>query len=98
MLTGNERDEALTALPRWRLSADGRKIERSLRFADFTTAFAFMTEIARVAEAMDHHPDWSNCHARVEICLSTHDAGGLTRLDIDMAHAIDRAAQSTELL
>lgn len=97
-LSGNERDEALKALPRWRLCGDGRAIERDLRFADFTTAFAFMSEIAQVAEAMDHHPDWSNCHARVAICLTTHDAGGLTRLDIDMAHTIDRAAQSTELL
>jgi 4a-hydroxytetrahydrobiopterin dehydratase len=89
LLTAEERDTALTALPGWRFDAEAGAIRRSLRFADFSAAFAFMTRIALAAEKADHHPDWSNSWNRVDIALSTHSAGGLTALDIEMAQAIE---------
>lgn len=76
-------------IPRWSL-ADGR-LRREWRFPDFSRAFAFMTRVALLAEKADHHPDWSNGYGRVTIELVTHDAGGLTALDFDLAEAIDRA-------
>jgi 4a-hydroxytetrahydrobiopterin dehydratase len=69
-------------------------IARSLRFADFNTAFAFMARVALKAETMDHHPEWSNVYNRVDILLTTHDAGGVTELDLTMARFIDEAAKS----
>ena len=85
-------DKALAELPGWR-TVDGRDaIQRSLRFADFSAAFGFMTRVALAAEAMDHHPEWSNVYNRVEVLLSTHDAGGVTALDVELAHVIDRIA------
>ncbi len=78
---------ALEALPGWRV-VDGA-LRRSLRFADFRAAFAFMTAVAAEAEALDHHPDWSNSYARVEIGLSTHDSGGITALDLELAGRIE---------
>jgi len=94
-LTGDERDAALARLPGWRFDADAGAIRRSFRFADFSAAFAFMTRVALAAEKADHHPDWSNSWNRVDIALSTHSAGGLTRLDIDMAMTIDALADSS---
>jgi 4a-hydroxytetrahydrobiopterin dehydratase len=74
---------ALQTLPEgWELAADGKSIRQSFRFKDFTEAFAFMTRIALLAEKADHHPDWSNAYNRVEISLSTHEAGGVTARDI----------------
>lgn len=81
--------DALRPLPRWRYDADARAIAASLRFADFSAAWAFMSRVALHAERVDHHPDWSNVYGRVEIALTTHDAGGVTARDIDFAHAID---------
>ena len=92
MLSGDERDEALRALPEWTYDEERKAILRSFRFADFSEAFGFMTRVALAAEKADHHPDWSNGWNRVDIALSTHTAGGVTRLDIDMAHAIDALA------
>ncbi len=83
---------ALAALPGWTLSADGISITRSFRFADFAQAFAFMTRSALAAEKLDHHPEWSNVYNRVEVKLTTHDAGGLTKLDFDLAGLMDAAA------
>lgn len=91
-LTESERDAALTTLPGWTYNPEARGIERSFAFADFTAAFAFMTRVAAVAEAMDHHPDWSNVWNRVAIRLTTHDAGGITALDMELARRIDAAA------
>jgi 4a-hydroxytetrahydrobiopterin dehydratase len=88
-LTDAERDAALAALPNWTLRADGLAIERALRFADFSEAFAFMTRVALLAEQADHHPEWSNVYNRVHITLTTHDAGGLSARDVAMAKAID---------
>ncbi|HEY0026253.1 MAG TPA: 4a-hydroxytetrahydrobiopterin dehydratase [Allosphingosinicella sp.] len=91
-LTVDERDAALAGLPEWRFDAEAGAIRRSFRFGDFSAAFAFMTRVALAAEKADHHPDWSNAWNRVDIALSTHSAGGLTRLDIDMAGTIDALA------
>mgnify|MGYP000958296945 CR=1 FL=1 len=85
--------DALSALPLWRAHEGARPaIERSLKFADFNAAFAFMTRVAILADKVDHHPEWSNVYNRVEILLTTHDAGGVTQRDIDMARFIDEAA------
>jgi 4a-hydroxytetrahydrobiopterin dehydratase len=88
-LTEAERDEALAALPAWRVRADGLAIERELKFADFNEAFGFMTRVALLADKHDHHPEWSNVYNRVAITLTTHDAGGLSARDVKMARAID---------
>lgn len=89
-LTEGERAEALRALPEWTLRDDASAIYRSFRFADFSEAFAFMTRVALLAEKDNHHPEWSNVYNRVEITLTTHDAGGLSQRDVNMAWAIDR--------
>jgi 4a-hydroxytetrahydrobiopterin dehydratase len=88
-LTQAERDAALAELPEWSLRGDGQAIERTLRFADFSAAFAFMTRVALLAEKADHHPEWSNVWNRVTIALTTHDAGGLSARDVALAQAID---------
>ena len=88
-LTDAERDAALSGLPSWSLRPDGLAIERELKFRDFGEAFAFMTRVALEAEKADHHPEWSNVYNRVNIVLTTHDAGGLSTRDVDMARAID---------
>ena len=88
-LTTAERDAALAGLPEWRLRTDGQAITRLFAFADFAEAFAFMTRVALYAEKADHHPEWANVWNRVEITLTTHDAGGLSARDLAMAQAID---------
>ena len=80
----------LTALPRWQYDEARGAITREFRFADFAQAFAFMTQIALAAEKLDHHPEWSNVYNRVRITLTTHDAGGLTQRDIDLARLADQ--------
>jgi 4a-hydroxytetrahydrobiopterin dehydratase len=65
-------------------------IEREFRFPDFEKAFAFMTQVAKEAESMDHHPDWSNVYSKVHIRLSTHDLGGVSQKDIDLALAVQK--------
>ncbi len=88
-LTGSARTQALATLPGWR-EVEGRDaIMRKFTFEDFTAAFDFMTRIAHYAERADHHPEWFNVYARVEITLTTHDAGGLSQRDIEMARFID---------
>lgn len=74
-------------LPGWAI--DGEHLKRSFRFADFSEAFAFMTRVALLAEAQDHHPEWFNVWNRVDIALTTHDAGGLSARDLKLAKAID---------
>ena len=92
-LTGSARAALLSALPLWTPSASGRDcISRRLRFRDFSSAWGFMTRVALVAEASAHHPEWSNVYGRVAITLTTHDAGGLTARDADLARAIDAFA------
>jgi len=88
-LTQAECAAALAELPEWSLREDGLAITRTLRFADFSEAFAFMTRVALHAEKADHHPEWFNVWNRVEITLITHDAGGLSLRDVAMAKFID---------
>jgi len=88
-LSEAERAEALDGLPEWDHDEARDAITRRFTFADFSEAFAFMTRVALLAEKADHHPEWSNVYNRVEILLTTHDAGGLSPRDIDMAQAID---------
>lgn len=88
-LTDAERGEALSALPGWALRADELAISRRFVFADFSEAFAFMTRVALLAERLDHHPEWANVWNRVDIVLTTHDAGGLSPRDVTLAKAID---------
>jgi 4a-hydroxytetrahydrobiopterin dehydratase len=78
-----------STLPGWSLAEDRDAIRRSFRFADFSGAWGFMSRVALLAEAQQHHPEWSNAWNRVEIVLSTHDAGGLSERDIRLARAID---------
>lgn len=85
--------EALKGLPLWRAhEGDRPAIARSLTFADFNAAFGFMTRVALLADKVDHHPEWSNVYNRVEVLLTTHDAGGVTDKDVDMARFIDETA------
>ncbi|MCM8730479.1 4a-hydroxytetrahydrobiopterin dehydratase [Hephaestia sp. MAHUQ-44] len=88
-LSEAERAEALDGLPDWDYDDARDAITRRFTFADFSEAFAFMTRVALLAEKADHHPEWSNVYNRVEILLTTHDAGGLSERDIEMADAID---------
>jgi 4a-hydroxytetrahydrobiopterin dehydratase len=91
-LDARDRTIALRDLPRWR-EVEGRDaIARTFKFGDFNEAFAFMTRAALLAEKMDHHPEWFNVYNRVEVTLSTHDAGGVTDKDIAMAKAMDSYA------
>lgn len=89
-LTATEIDAALADRPAWKVE-DG-KLHRTFVFADFVTAFAFMTRAAFAAERLNHHPDWSNVWSKVSVSLWTHDAGGITSLDFDLARAMDEAA------
>lgn len=82
--------DALAGLPGWTL-ADG-KLHREFRFTDFVGAFGFMSRAALVAEKMDHHPEWSNVWNRVVVDLVTHDAGGVTELDLELARRMDALA------
>lgn len=87
-------EKALAELPAWR-AADGRDaIVRNFRFADFNAAFGFMTRAALMADKLDHHPEWSNVYNRVEVLLATHDADGVTELDVTLAKFMDEAAAS----
>ncbi|WOK38083.1 4a-hydroxytetrahydrobiopterin dehydratase [Sphingomonas sp. C3-2] len=88
-LSEAERAEALDALPDWDYDESRDAIIRTFTFADFSEAFAFMTRVALLAEVADHHPEWSNVYNRVEILLTTHDAGGLSPRDVDMAEKIE---------
>lgn len=88
-LSEAERADALDGLPDWDHD-DGRDaIVREFVFDDFNQAFGFMTQVALIAEKADHHPEWANVYNRVTILLTTHDAGGLSHRDIEMAEAIE---------
>lgn len=87
-LTDPERAAAMATLPGWTVRADGLAIMRTFGFADFSEAFGFMTRVALLAEKSDHHPEWFNVYNRVEITLTTHDAGGISQRDVKMARAI----------
>ena len=78
--------------PDWTLSEDGKALERSFRFKDFSEAFAFLTRVALHAEKVDHHPEFTSVWNRVDFRLTTHDSGGVTERDADLARAIDGLA------
>ena len=80
----------LPAPASWSRAAERDAIQREFVFPDFNRAFAFMTQVALAAEKADHHPEWSNVYNKVRVTLTTHDAGGLSQRDVNMAWAIDR--------
>jgi 4a-hydroxytetrahydrobiopterin dehydratase len=92
-LSDEDREEALSRLPGWAYDPEAAAIRRGLGFRDFSEAFAFMTRVALAAEKADHHPDWSNSWNRVDIALTTHSAGGVTRRDVELAARIDALAR-----
>jgi 4a-hydroxytetrahydrobiopterin dehydratase len=91
-LTGEARSAAFGRLQGWSEVKGRDAISKTFTFKNFNEAFGFMTRAALVAEKMDHHPEWSNVYKTVSVTLSTHDAGGLTELDIKLAEAMDRIA------
>ncbi|MEM9026917.1 MAG: 4a-hydroxytetrahydrobiopterin dehydratase [Pseudomonadota bacterium] len=80
---------ALSSLDGWSRMADREAITKRFVFADFNDAFGFMTRCALVAEKMDHHPEWFNVYKTVDVTLTTHDAGGITQLDVDLARKMN---------
>jgi 4a-hydroxytetrahydrobiopterin dehydratase len=89
-ITETEIAMALSDLPDWKL--EGGKLHREYKFADFVAAFGFMTGAALVAQAMDHHPEWFNVWNTVRVDLATHEAGGITALDVKLAHSMEELA------
>ena len=89
-LSPSELDTALAGLDGWTFDEKVEAIGRQFRFKNFSEAFAFMTRVALAAEAMGHHPDWSNIYDKVSIALSTHDAGGVTKKDVELAGRISK--------
>ena len=75
---------------KWEIEDNGKKLRKEFKFKSFIEAFSFMTKIAIYAEKKDHHPEWSNVYNRVEICLTTHDAGGITDKDVDLINFIEK--------
>ncbi len=88
-LAAADREELRKELPHWTMVEGKDAIERQFTFKDFSHAWAFMSRVALLAEKQDHHPEWSNVWNKVEIVLSTHDAGGLSAKDVTLARAID---------
>ncbi len=93
-LTENERHTMLVELSNWTLLPDREAIRRIYTFRNFNEAFGFMTRAALVAEKMNHHPEWSNVYKTVNVTLATHDADGLTELDLKLARSMDKIAAS----
>jgi 4a-hydroxytetrahydrobiopterin dehydratase len=96
-LDAAEIKQLLADHPAWELAREGKAMTRTFQFADFSQAWGFMSRVALLAEAQDHHPEWFNVYARVEITLTTHDAGstgGLSERDARMARSIDAIASA----
>lgn len=91
VLSAAELESALGQLPGWSLQSG--KLHREYKFRSFVEAFGFMSSVALVAEALGHHPEWFNVYNRVTIDLTTHDAGGITHLDVDLARRANELAQ-----
>lgn len=91
-LQGAARIKALQELSGWSDSTGRDAITKTYRFKNFRKAFAFMSEVALVAEKLDHHPEWTNVYGKVEVTLSTHEAQGLTALDVTLARKMDEIA------
>lgn len=94
-LSPQKAEELRASLNGWQFSDDKEFIEKEFTFADFKQAWAFMTAVAEKAEEMDHHPNWSNVYNHVHISLTTHDQGGLSQLDFDMATFMDQLEASS---
>lgn len=92
-LSVDARKQALGGIPGWSEVQGRDAIGKTFVFKDFNEAFGFMTRAALVAEKMDHHPEWRNVYKTVEVVLSTHDAGGVTRLDVELATAMNAMAK-----
>ncbi len=92
LLAAEEVAGRLDGLPGW--SLDDGKLHRSFRFADFRRAFAFMTGAALAAERLNHHPEWFNVWSKVDVHLNTHEAGGITDLDFQLAQAMNELAEA----
>ena len=91
-LTGAARQKALSSLKGWKKVRGRDALHKAYKFSDFNEAFGFMTRVAIKADQMDHHPEWSNVYNNVTITLTTHDAGGVSMRDIELAKFIDRIA------
>ncbi|MGY4499580.1 4a-hydroxytetrahydrobiopterin dehydratase [Bradyrhizobium sp. GM24.11] len=94
-LSADARKQALGGIPGWTEVQGREAIGKTFVFKDFNEAFGFMTRAALVAEKMDHHPEWRNVYKTVEVALSTHDAGGVTKLDVELAAAMNAIAKLT---
>lgn len=92
LLSAKEITARLGSLPGW--SLEGGKLHRSFRFADFRRAFAFMSGAALAAERLNHHPEWFNVWSKVDVHLNTHEAGGITELDFQLAEAMNELADA----
>ena len=92
-LSTEERAQALNDLDGWNDVQDRDAIARTFKFTDFNEAFGFMSRVALKAEQMNHHPEWFNVWNKVEITLTTHDAGGVTQLDVELAHFMNDAVK-----
>src|SRR5476651_2857193 len=97
-LTGAAKADALKKLSGWSEVQGRDAIAKKFVFKDFNQAFGFMTKVAPVADKMDHHPEWFNVYKTVEVTLSTHDAGGVTELDVKLAEAMDNWAGEAQIL
>lgn len=91
-LSAKEKTAALAKLKGWKKVKGREAIEKQFVFADFNAAFGWMSRVALYAEKLDHHPEWSNVYKTVNVVLTTHDAGGLSPLDVDMARFMDKTA------
>ena len=91
-LSEADRERLLADHPEWHLTREGKAIQRAFQFADFSEAWGFMSRVALLADSQDHHPEWFNVYAKVDITLTTHDADGLSNRDAIMARAIDKLA------
>lgn len=91
-LTGGSRVQALARLAGWRDVSGRDAIEKEFKFKDFKAAWGFMSQVALAAEQADHHPEWSNVYNSVHVVLTTHDSGGVTWKDVELARFMDQAA------
>ena len=91
-LTSEEITQLLADHPAWALAREGKAITRTFQFKDFSQAWGFMSRVALLAEAQDHHPEWFNVYAKVHVLLATHDADGVTNLDVELASFMDACA------
>jgi 4a-hydroxytetrahydrobiopterin dehydratase len=95
-LTPEEITEALTELPGWELLSGRDALFKKFKFPDFRTAWAFMQNVAEEADEMSHHPEWANVYNRVEVTLTTHDVGGVSELDLELAHFMEEMVAAND--